>query len=89
MKPKVSFIRQTTLLKKVSIVQLRQDQTTRNFNNRDELVSYLNKIDPQPDMDTVMYVRCGCNRDFIFTEISDIPPSDVNCICGQKVIKYG
>jgi len=89
MKPKVSFIRKTTLLKNISIVQLRQDQTTRNFNDRGELVSYLNQIVPQPDVDTVMYVRCGCYRDFIFKDISDIPQSDVNCVCSQRVIKYG
>jgi len=89
MKPKVSFIRQTTMLKKISIVQLKQDQTTRNFKDRDELVSYLDAITPPPDMDTVMYVKCGCGNEFIYSIIEDIPTSDVFCKCSQIVIKYG
>jgi len=89
MKPIISYIRQTTLQKQTSIVRKKGPQgALTDFVDRDELVAFIQSISPAPGTDTVLYVRCCCYRDFIYTEYIDIPPNNVNCECGQKVIEY-
>ncbi|MDO8640291.1 MAG: hypothetical protein Q7R33_02005 [Nitrosarchaeum sp.] len=89
----VEFIRQTSILKKVSIVQKQLSKTTyRNFYNKDELVEFIqqfeNLVTSNVKPDAVLYVRCACNYDFIYTTYNDIPETNVDCRCGQKVIEY-
>jgi hypothetical protein len=88
MKAIVSFIRPTTVLKTVPIVQKNEGQFKRNFANREELVQSIQEIPPPTTYDTIMYVRCGCNREMIYETYDDIPASNVTCVCGQLVIVY-
>jgi|GEM_PF-5678799 len=89
MKPIISFIRQTTLQKMTSIVRKKDKSgSIRNFVDKNELDSYIKSIPAQQDVDTILYVRCCCYKDFIYAEYNDIPQENVNCECGQKVIEY-
>jgi len=88
MKPLLQMIRPSAFLKNISIVQKLDNGVHRNYVDRNEFISYIQSISRPPDVDTVLYVRCACNRDFIYTEITDIPNGNVNCECGQKVIEY-
>lgn len=88
MKALVSFIRKSKVLKNISIVQKNEGSTNVNFVDQNELIAYLNSISKPPNIDTVLYVKCACDRDFIFAEITDIPNGNINCECGQVVLKY-
>jgi hypothetical protein len=85
----VSFIRSTTILKKISVVQKNADGTFRNFRDKVELVQSIQLVPPPTTYDAVMYVKCGCGREFVYTTFDDIPSSNVTCVCGQLVIVYG
>ena len=92
MKAIVSFIRSTTILKKVPIVQKTINIDTgarRNFDDKAELVDFINSMPPPQGYDTVMYVKCGCNREFIYPTFNDIPADNLTCVCSQLVIVYG
>lgn len=89
MKPLISLIRQTKILKDISIVQKRENNVYRNFISKKEFVDdQINKLNRSPNIDTVLHIKCACNRDFIYTEITDIPEDNVICECGQKVIEF-
>jgi hypothetical protein len=75
-------------LKNISIVQTVDKGVSRNFNNKDELVQLIKGIVPPLEYDTIMYVKCGCNREFIYATFDDIPADNLICECGQKVIIY-
>lgn len=88
MKALVSFIRKSTILKNISIVQKNEGSVNVNFVSRNELTAYLDSILRPLNVDTVLYVKCACDRDFIFAENIDIPNGNIICECGQKVIEY-
>lgn len=89
MKPILEYIRLTPLLKNDTIVQFEQHKVRRLFNDRQELIAFIDTIDPPVTADTVLYIRCGCKLEFIYATREDIPATEVYCICGQKVIVYG
>ena len=89
MKAIISFIRPTTILKKVPIVQKGEGPFKINFADKAELVQFIQAIPPPAAYDAVMYVKCGCNREIIYGTYDDIPASNVTCACGQLVIVYG
>jgi hypothetical protein len=88
MKALISFIRKSKFLKNISIVQKNEGSMNVNFIDRNELISYLNSIPRQLNVDTVLFVKCACDRDFIFAENTDIPNGNIICECGQMVIEY-
>lgn len=87
--PILSFIRKTTILKQISIAQITDGSTKRNFHDKTELVTVIDSIPPPVGADTVLYIKCGCGREYIYVTTGDIPATDFNCVCGQKVIEYG
>jgi len=85
----LSFIRKTTILKNVSIAQMTDGSLKRNFYDKAELVSVIDSIPPPAGADTVLYIKCGCGREYLWTTTDDIPTTNFDCVCGQKVIEYG
>ena len=85
----ISFTRSTTILKNISVVQKTDQGMSRNFNDSNELIQTIQAIVPPPDYDTVLYIKCGCKREFIYATYDTIPTVNLTCVCGQKVIEYG
>lgn len=85
MKPSIQFIKSNKLFKQVPIVHNKGER----FKNKNELLAFINDVKSRSvNSDVLLYVKCSCNQDFIFSTINDIPEKNVICDCGQKVIVY-
>lgn len=89
MKPIVQFISQTSFFKNISVVQFVLYKVRHNFRDKQHLVEFIEDIDYPEIADTMMYVKCNCKREYIYVAKDDIPESETDCACGQKLIIYG
>ena len=37
---------------------------------------------------TVIKIKCDCNRGYVFTKIEDLPRRSLKCPCGVWIVKY-
>ena len=88
MKAILSYNQRTTVLKTVSVVQKKCAGVCVNFTNKDDLISEIQKSTPPNNNDAIMSITCGCNRDYIFSNYSDIPANNLTCVCGQLLLAY-
>ena len=93
MKPVVEYIGRGLLLHgqgtRTSIVQKRDGNTLRNFNDKSELTSFVDSIKPSITVTGYVAVKCSCGHDHEYNTKDDVPAVDVVCTCGRQVITYG
>lgn len=74
----------------MSVIQKRiSKQECRNFNDRQEFVDYVDSIRPSIRADGYVSITCSCGKVYDYANKSEIPPSDLICECGRKLIIYG
>ena len=72
------------------IVQKRISETSeRNYNDKAELVAFVDSIKASRRVDGYVGVTCSCGNKFDYATKNDVPSTDVICSCGRDVLIYG
>jgi hypothetical protein len=73
-----------------SIVSKKLTKTSyRNWNDKDEFVSYVDSLYVPPTSNCYVYIRCQCGAEYDYPSKVGVPSENLICGCGRKVIEYG
>jgi len=72
-----------------SIVQKRDGQTMRNFNDKQEFTDFIDAIKPSTTVTGYVTAKCGCGQVYEYQTKGDVPDTNVICVCGRHIISYG
>ena len=88
-RPRISYVAEKSPLKHIPIVRKKISKTDYiNWKNRLELVTFIDSIFQHPNSDTYLYIKCNCNKEYVYSSKSDVPFGDIICSCGRIVLKY-
>ncbi len=91
MKPIVAYMaKKLPFALELPIVRKRIAQNEeRNFNDKAELVAFIDAIRPSRTVDGYMGVTCSCGKQYDYVTKGDVPSSNVVCTCGRDILIYG
>lgn len=72
-----------------SISRKKIDKSTyRDWQEKNELTSFIDTLYVDPKSDTYLLIICQCGTEFNYATKSDVPTSSVICNCGRNVLIY-
>jgi len=62
---------------------------TRNFNDKQEFVEYVESIKPSRRVNAYLTIDCSCGKMYEYKDQNEIPSSNLICDCKRELIIYG
>jgi hypothetical protein len=59
-----------------------------NWKNKLEFTNFLDTLYVPPSSTCYVYVKCHCNKEYIYENKLSIPENNFYCFCGRKIIEY-
>lgn len=72
-----------------SVIQKKVNKTTyTTWADKNEFTDYVDTLFAPTASDTYLYIKCHCDEEYTYANKSDVPGTDIDCSCGQKLLEY-